>query len=44
MELIWFGFLVAVGMTVASIAITLVMYLFAGIAIAISWLWEKLTQ
>jgi hypothetical protein len=42
MELVWFGFLLAIGMTVASILFTLVIWAIAAIFAGVAWVWEKL--
>ena len=44
MELIWFGFLIAVGMTVASILFTLAIWAVMGFIALVAYVWEKLTQ
>jgi len=44
MGFIWFGFLVAVGMTVASILFTLAIWVVGGFIALIAYVWEKLTQ
>jgi len=44
MELIWFGFLIAVGMAAASVFFTIAAYVIIGFIALVVWVWEKLTQ